>query len=219
MAADMNASMKRQRSSETPQEVANPHGEKMDEARVVRPTKAYKNTDFMMSHRARPLRFLAEHEETLQRLEMNGVQDFIMFFSSARGRSYPQLAAELEKAMKVLESTTATAEEKQKAQGNHDRLKKTEWMCPLFDGVKALSSRLTGESASLTITLRVTVWLALMKVFDASDWAVTKFPDPKHKRFCICTGAPVCRRLQRDAWVRYCVRAAWAANLQAAVRA
>jgi hypothetical protein len=50
----------------------------MDETRVVRPVKAYKNQDFLLSHGARTIRIMAEHQETLDRLEANGVKDFVL---------------------------------------------------------------------------------------------------------------------------------------------
>eukprot|EP01052_Picozoa_sp_SAG31_P031206 SAG31_NODE_3283_length_4466_cov_1.746279_3_plen_112_part_00 len=87
-----------------------------------------------MSRAARPLRFLAEHEETLQRLSANGVKDFVMvrrivcsqngpvkincwvwqFFSSARGRSAAQHAAQVESAAEIMASSTASEAEKTK---------------------------------------------------------------------------------------------------------
>jgi hypothetical protein len=60
----------------------------MDETRVVRPVKAYKNQDFLLSHGARTIRIMAEHQETLDRLEANGVKDFVLVrLSSSRARS------------------------------------------------------------------------------------------------------------------------------------
>ena len=50
----------------------------MDETRIVRPVKAYKNMDFLNSHSARTIRIMAEHQETLDRLEGNGVKDFVL---------------------------------------------------------------------------------------------------------------------------------------------
>jgi len=50
----------------------------MDETRVVRPVKAYKNQDFLTSHGARTIRIMAEHQETLDRLAANGVKDFVL---------------------------------------------------------------------------------------------------------------------------------------------
>ena len=63
---------------EAPAEFENPHGVEMDESRVVRPVKAYKNQKFLLSHGARTIRILAEHEETDQRLAAGGVKDFVL---------------------------------------------------------------------------------------------------------------------------------------------
>ena len=50
----------------------------MDETRVVRPTIAYKNNDFLLSRGARTVRILAEHEEAVDRLRANGVKNFVL---------------------------------------------------------------------------------------------------------------------------------------------
>lgn len=153
---------KRARSDE-PADPSNPHGESMDETAVVRPVKAYKNQNFMMSRAARPLRFLAEHEETLQRLSANGVKDFVMFFSSARGRSTAQHEAQSKAAAEIMASSTASEAEKTKARSSHERLQKTAWMCPMYDKVRNLSAALT-------------------------KWSMATFPNENCKRFVVCTG-------------------------------
>ncbi|MDH7515816.1 MAG: LOG family protein [Bacteroidota bacterium] len=49
-----------------------------------KPTKAYKNLEFLGSPDARPIRMLAEYFEPLQRFRRNHIQDTIVFFGSAR---------------------------------------------------------------------------------------------------------------------------------------
>ena len=68
----------------------------MDESRVVRPVKAYKNQGFLTSHGARTIRIMAEHQETLDRLEHNGVKDFVLvrpMQPRPSGLSVPAIAA------------------------------------------------------------------------------------------------------------------------------
>jgi uncharacterized protein (TIGR00730 family) len=125
--------MKRARDEAAPTAAAveNPHGVEMDESKVVRPKKAYKNQEFLLSSRARMIRIMAEHEETLGRLEANGVESVVMFFSSARGRSQSQL-----------DTQRATAEAKGDTK-TLTKLSQIEWMAPMYAKVQALSSRIT----------------------------------------------------------------------------
>ncbi|NIR31409.1 MAG: LOG family protein [Gammaproteobacteria bacterium] len=60
--------------------------------------KAYKNTVFLDSRDARPLRILAEYLEPAARFERLHVKDTIVFFGSSRIRSREAAAAELEAA-------------------------------------------------------------------------------------------------------------------------
>ena len=154
----------------------NPHGVEMDETQVVRPLKAYKNQQFLLSHRARMIRIMAEHEETMERLEANGVRDFVMFFSSARGRSHAQLAEQRAAAQAKLE---AASDEKAKsdAQKTLAKLAKIEWMCPMYAKVQALAARVT-------------------------KWSMTSFPDPEAKRMVVATGGGpgLMEAANRGAW-------------------
>ena len=52
-----------------------------------RPTKSYKNLDFLMSHDARPVRILSELFEPLNRFRQERVEDTVVFFGSARIKS------------------------------------------------------------------------------------------------------------------------------------
>ena len=162
--------------------VDNPHGVEMDESRVVRPLKAYKvrrcsvfiithrssggaltdgllcaqNQEFLMSTEARTIRIMAEHQETLSRLEANSVKSFILFFSSARGRSHKQLAEQRAVAQGTVDAAGSSAEDKAQAAKKLEGLGAIEWMCPFYDGVTALAERLT-------------------------RWAMAKHPDPLDK--------------------------------------
>lgn len=62
------------------------------------PDKAYKNTSFLDSRAARPLRILAEYLEPQARFERFQVRDTIVFFGSARICSPEVAAAELQAA-------------------------------------------------------------------------------------------------------------------------
>jgi uncharacterized protein (TIGR00730 family) len=59
---------------------------------MARPTKAYKNLDFLNSSAARTMRIICEYEEPKARLAAEGVENTIVMFGSARIR--PQVVAE-----------------------------------------------------------------------------------------------------------------------------
>ena len=52
--------------------------------RLVQVDKAYRNEEFLMSRDARSIRILCEFEETLTRLQRQGVLGTFLFFGSAR---------------------------------------------------------------------------------------------------------------------------------------
>jgi uncharacterized protein (TIGR00730 family) len=54
---------------------------------MARPTKAYKNIDFLTSSAARTMRIICEYEEPKARLAAEGVENTIVMFGSARIRS------------------------------------------------------------------------------------------------------------------------------------
>lgn len=60
--------------------------------------KAYKNTEFLNSKEARPIRILAEYQEPLHRLRKNKVNATIVFFGSARILDQQGAQTDLEKA-------------------------------------------------------------------------------------------------------------------------
>jgi len=60
-----------------------------------RPTKAYKNLDFLTSPDARVVRMLAEYLEPLHRLSEHGIDNTIVFFGSARLRSPEDVQKEI----------------------------------------------------------------------------------------------------------------------------
>eukprot|EP01047_Picozoa_sp_COSAG01_P050324 COSAG01_NODE_5076_length_4504_cov_9.498070_2_plen_218_part_00 len=142
-----------------------PHGVEMDESKVVRPIKAYKNLGFLTGERARPIRILAEHEETLDRLAQHSVQDFVLFFSSARGRSAAQYEEQRAAAQAALRDPEAGESQRLKAEAKLSSLAKIQWMCPFYERVTELAARLTRWASS---------------VQDAAE--------PRRKRFVVCTG-------------------------------
>ena len=127
----------------------------MDESKVVRPTKAYKNADFLASRAARPLRIMSEHLETLERLSANGIEEFVLFFSSARGRSAAQLAEQRAKAQAQISAAGATEAQKEKANASLANLARIEWMCPMYDQVRL---RARAPSLPLALSLFARVW-------------------------------------------------------------
>jgi uncharacterized protein (TIGR00730 family) len=59
-----------------------------------RPTKAYRNIDFLNSPDARLIRILAEYLEPERRFRRGRIQDFIVFFGSARSRELSMVQAQ-----------------------------------------------------------------------------------------------------------------------------
>ena len=87
--------------------------------------------------------------ETLERLCANGIAEFVLFFSSARGRSAAQLAEQRAKAQAQISAAGATEAQKEKANASLANLARIEWMCPMYDQV-----RLRARAPSLSLSLR-----------------------------------------------------------------
>jgi len=105
-------------------------------------TKAYKNREFLMGSGARPLRIMCEYEETKQRLEKHNVEATVLFFASARAKHpdvHAKLMIEAEEKLGGLKEGTP---EHQKASNNLLRLKRTQWMCAMYEQTRNLSRRL-----------------------------------------------------------------------------
>ena len=100
-----------------------------------KPTKAYKNLDFMQSRSGRPMRILSEFLEPEDRFERHNVSDTIVFFGSARIRS-----------KEVAEQALASAK---KHGGDIARAQQTLVMSRYYEDARALSRRLTEWSKAL----------------------------------------------------------------------
>jgi len=100
-----------------------------------KPTKAYKNLDFMQSRSGRPTRSLSEFLEPEDRFERHNVSDTIVFFGSARIRS-----------KEVAEQALASAK---KHGGDIARAQQTLVMSRYYEDARALSRRLTEWSKAL----------------------------------------------------------------------
>ncbi|GMI33310.1 hypothetical protein TeGR_g13335 [Tetraparma gracilis] len=98
-----------------------------DSALGPKPTKAYKNSDFLMTRDARDIRVLCEQRETETRLDDNGIKGTVLFFGSARSKTKAQFAAKLEAMKAAGEDTT--------------RFAKTEWMCDVHENLTSLAEK------------------------------------------------------------------------------
>lgn len=107
------------------------------------PEKSYKNQSYMASHEAKPLRILAEFLEPEQRFRACGVDRTILFFGSARARSHADHAAAVARAEAAAADPAAPAEERRRQAAALDRLRRSAWMCDVYEDVAALARRLT----------------------------------------------------------------------------
>ncbi len=108
----------------------------------LKPKKAYKNLDFLLSHEAREIRVLSEFIEPEKRFKDNNVTDTFVFFGSARIKSEKEALKEL-KALK---------KQKDKTRGYAKKLKSAEKTLELswfYEQARELSKRLTEWSIDL----------------------------------------------------------------------
>mmetsp|Transcript_1591 Transcript_1591/g.2692 ORF Transcript_1591/g.2692 Transcript_1591/m.2692 type:complete len:320 (-) Transcript_1591:92-1051(-) len=105
-------------------------------------TKAYKNREFLMSNSARPVRILCEYWETQRRLRDHKVEATILFFASARARHPDDHAKLTEKAEAALAKAKEGTKEHAKAAANVLRMKRTKWMCGMYEETRELAKRL-----------------------------------------------------------------------------
>jgi len=135
----MDVAHTRKRSLEDHAENGGPH----NGSASIRPTKAYRNADFLNSGEARLIRVMCELEEPKARLAAENVDHIVMFFGSARAKP----RAEYEKAL--LAAAAAGADKRDVAA--MARLKKQGFLVPFFDVVrdcaKLLSEWSSGRSA------------------------------------------------------------------------
>jgi len=104
-----------------------------------KPTKAYKNSDFLSSSPARLIRIMCELQEPRRRLDAAGVDNIIMFFGSARAKP----RAQFEVAVREAEAKAAGSPEDPIAQFALSRLRKQEFLVPMFDVTRDLAGMVT----------------------------------------------------------------------------
>uniref|UniRef100_A0A7S1S0B3 Cytokinin riboside 5'-monophosphate phosphoribohydrolase n=1 Tax=Alexandrium catenella TaxID=2925 RepID=A0A7S1S0B3_ALECA len=107
-----------------------------------RPTKAYRNNEFLNSSSARLIRVMCELEEPQTRLEDNNVENIVMFFGSARAKP----KKEYEAAVIEAEAKCKASPDDAKASSALDRLRKQAFLIPMFDAVRDLAQMLTAWS-------------------------------------------------------------------------
>ena len=108
--------------------------------------KAYKNSDFLNSSHARPLRILAEYEETMQRLSANGIKATVQFFGSARSKDREQYEDAKAKLEARLRAAAPNSAEHAEAAAALEKNASLEWMIEYMEKTRELARRLTAWS-------------------------------------------------------------------------
>lgn len=106
------------------------------------PIKAYKNEVFLNSEDARPVRVLAELMEPKVRLEREGIENFLVFFGSARTLATEEVAQRI---AEVEEKQDLTADD----QAELTRLRRLQTGARYYDDAVQLASELTEWSKRL----------------------------------------------------------------------
>lgn len=107
------------------------------------PAKAYRNVAWLNSNGAKWIRILAEFQEPEQRMAAANVRNTILFFGSARSRETSDHAVAMTRTAALLEKPDLTPAERKKYEAAMSTLKRTAWMCPVYDQIAELSRRLT----------------------------------------------------------------------------
>jgi uncharacterized protein (TIGR00730 family) len=123
-----------------------------------RAPKAYDNPDFIHSPAARSIRILAEYLHPATQFRLEGIQNTIIFFGSARIRSPQQLQYEIEALQ--LHAERSTGQERRTALERLEQLRRQGELSVYYDDAVELARMLTA-------------------------WTLTL---PPEKRFYICTG-------------------------------
>lgn len=121
----------------------------------VRAQKAYKNTDFLNSSKARNIRILCELEETTARLEAHDVNASILFFGSARAKTDEDFRVALSQLEASLAEVTRLGDRNQIGEINKKikSLMNGSWMSGFYEKVVNLSQLLTEWSINSGIKL------------------------------------------------------------------
>jgi hypothetical protein len=106
--------------------------------------KAYKNKQFLESPEARLIRIMCEYQQPAKTFRDHEVNNTILLFASARGKSREQFDAALVSMTEKLATLTLTENEEGRASMESDleRLKRTEWMCEYYDIVEDTARQL-----------------------------------------------------------------------------
>lgn len=106
--------------------------------RLEKAAKAYKNSTFINSKHARPLRIQAEYFEPFSRFEENNIKATIVMFGSARIRSQEECKKSYDKAEQVYYKNGS---EQHKAE--YDKAKTDLMMSEYYEATRTLANRLT----------------------------------------------------------------------------
>lgn len=109
------------------------------------PVKAYKNDVFLNSNAARPIRVLAELMEPEDRLRKEGIENFLVFFGSARTRGTEDIAGEITS----LEKAIRRQPRARKLRARLKTLKRLRTGARYYDDAVRLASELTEWSKRL----------------------------------------------------------------------
>lgn len=116
--------------------------------------KAYRNSEFLNSSKARNIRIQCELEESKWRLQREGVRATVLVFGSARAKSrtqYDNSIRDLNAQKDGLPEDDIAGREH--IEGQLERVQAGEWMCEYFDKVFELSAKLTDWSINSGIKL------------------------------------------------------------------
>jgi len=113
--------------------------------------RAYENTTFLNSKAAQSIRIMCELEETRERLSQNNVKRTILFFGTARAKSYAEHANAVIIVKENISKATIDNDSDALTQYNSDlkRLESTAWLCHYFDVITELSKKVTEWCVSL----------------------------------------------------------------------
>jgi uncharacterized protein (TIGR00730 family) len=107
-----------------------------EDAKFTPTTKAYKDQEFLASREARLLRIMCEYQQPAKAFRDQQVNNTILLFASARGKSRVQYDEALISMTAELESLDAENPSRDTLQSNLVRLQRTEWMCHYYEVVE-----------------------------------------------------------------------------------
>ncbi len=120
-------------------------GKKLEDTPPPPPVKAYKNDIFLNSNAARPIRVLCELMEPEERLKQEGIENFLVFFGSARTLGVKECAAKITQVERQLKKKPRS----RKLKDELKKLKRLQLGAQYYDDAVLLASELTEWSKSL----------------------------------------------------------------------